>query len=1087
MTQLVLNLFGSITAVPPLPLPTDKIRALLAYLACQPDVPQRRETLASLLWPDQPEELARQNLRKSIGRLKQALNKAEPNLAAAVLTITRQTITLHESHTTVDVHEFARHMHTVNTHQHALLAHCPTCQMQLEAAGQLIQRGEFLAGLFLPDAVPFEEWLLVQRARLYQQQLTILHQLAHIYEAQGAGAKAMEYAQAQIRLEPWREEAHRQLMRLLASHGRRADAIAQYRTCRQILQDELGVEPTQETEAVLAQIRAGQVAGVRPEETATERLHHFPTLFSPLVGREREMAEIAALLANPTCRLLTITGQGGMGKTSLAVSTAPMLAQHARFSDGLYFIPLEGVTTAVQLVNAIGRGLGLVFQSQQTSHAQLAAQWRQKHYLLVLDNFEQLVEEGAALLAEWLAATSHLTFLLTSREPLDIRPERRFVLAGLRFPAEGEFAQPEVHGAVRLFTQVGQRVQPHFVVGEENHTAVGRICRLVQGLPLALELAAHWLRLMDASYIADEISRNLDFLSSSLRDVPERHRSMRVVFEQTWSQLTLPEQQLLARLSVFRGGFALADGLAITYPTSATATNELATLLDKSLVQRTPHGRYLLHELIRQFVAEKLTDAPTIQRQHSLYYLAKLRNLEPQFEGTTPHVARDVIQVELDNIIAAWHTAVAQQLWEPLGEAIQSWVHYYQMTGTFVEGLTLFTHATKHGRVYLATLPPPPTAQRLAIGYLFAQTAWFMYLVGSSTEAQPVAENALAIAQELGHTHLHALTLYRLGLVAWRLNEQRQSITLLTEAYQQFRQLNDVLYAISVAGNLSFRHGRLNQEEADFTYAQEAYLLAQSHPSVFALATALDTLSYYYERHAQWPEAMHYREQVDGYFRQAEWHHGLALHQISLGNIYFRQGELEKALATYQDSLAFYQKMGNVSSTLNLQSNMANVYTRLGQYDTALTMHQEVLSHCQKLDNRWGILISLISIGAEQTRRELYAQATVTYEQAWALAARLQTPQKQAQILSGQAMLATKQQLWAEAERLLTEALRIDVEIENKPGQAMHHYHWGLLYVAQGDKEAATRPWAIARALYEELHETYYLAELLAVIEEHTP
>ncbi|MBK8431857.1 MAG: hypothetical protein IPL28_11465 [Chloroflexi bacterium] len=259
--------------------------------------------------------MARQNLRKTIGRLKQALDEAEPNLAEAVLAITRESIALRGAHTTADVLTFRAHLAAVRSHPHPALAHCPTCHMRLQAAVALTQRGEFLAGLTLPDAPPFDEWLLIQRENLYQQQLAALHQLAQTYEAQGAWEPALQCAHAQIALEPWREEAHRQAMRLLASHGRRAEAIAQYQTCRQILQDELGVEPTAETEALLAQIRAG---GLERETAAlsptAERLHHFPTLFEPLIGREGETAQIAAQLAEPTCRLLTITGQGAWAK-----------------------------------------------------------------------------------------------------------------------------------------------------------------------------------------------------------------------------------------------------------------------------------------------------------------------------------------------------------------------------------------------------------------------------------------------------------------------------------------------------------------------------------------------------------------------------------------------------------------------------------------------------------------------------------------------------------------------------------------------------------------------------------------------------
>ncbi len=1079
MTQLALSLFGAITAASPLRLPTDKTRALLAYLTLHPDTPLRREALANLLWPDQPEELARQNLRKTIGRLKQALDEAEPNLAEAVLAITRESIALRGAHTTADVLTFRAHLAAVRSHPHATLAHCPTCHMRLQAAVALTQRGEFLAGLTLPDAPPFDEWLLIQRENLYQQQLAALHQLAQTYEAQGAWEPALQCAHAQIALEPWREEAHRQAMRLLANHGRRAEAIAQYQTCRQILQDELGVEPTAETEALLAQIRAG---GLERETAAlsptAERLHHFPTLFEPLIGREAETAQIAAQLAEPTCRLLTITGQGGMGKTSLATAVGQALAAQPVFADGLYFIPLEGVETAERLVLAIGQGLGLVLQSQQTSQKQLAAHLRHKQVLLVLDNFEQLVGEGAAVLSDLLAATDSLTLLVTSREPLNIRPERRFVLEGLSFPAEGEAAEPEVHGAVRLFEQVGQRVQPRFAVGAHNEAAVGRIGRLVQGIPLAIELAAHWLRLMDAAQIGAEIGRNLDFLASNLRDVPERHRSMRVVFEQSWSQLTPAEQQLLARLSVFRGGFALADGLAITQ----AGAGELAVLLDKSLVHRTSHGRYTLHELIRQFAAEKLADAGETQRQHSLHYLAHLRDLEPQLVGSTPQQAQDAIHAELGNVLWAWQTAVAHQLWEPFGDAIQSLAAYYDITSEFAEIIPFFEQAIRHIQSHMADHLSPPKQLAIALGYLQAHLAWFLFEVGNFRQAHPLAESTLHIANQHQHPHLRALALNRMGITHYARGDLQEGIAFLTEAYESFRRVGDWAQVVQTAVLLVFRHGRLHQEEAVTAYAQNAYTYAQKHSYQHGIAISLALLAFAHKEQRQLARAMYYAEQAKVHFSQFHWRRGQTIYENILGDIYFLQGQYDEALALYETALAIHQKEGNNRHVLNMKRNMAHVYHHQGQFDLALAIHQELLFTYQQSHNQLGQLLSLIAIGYEQGRQHLYSQAEMTNAEAMRLARLLKLEDMVALITSHKALWATQQQKWAEAERLLAEALRIDRQIENKQGVALHHYHWGLLYLAQGQKEAATRPLALARALYEELQDSYRLAQVVAAL-----
>lgn len=436
---------------------TDKIRALLAYLAMEAGQPHRRETLAGLLWPEWPHKISLRNLRQSLHRLKQTLDHHQPGFSNQLLTITRQTIQLNPDHLQLDAADLATLLTKVEKHPHAHLYTCRPCLDHLRRAINLY-RGELMTGFSLTDAPEFETWLLVQRERLHQQMLLTLDHLALAAEKNRAYEEALGYARRQLTLEPWREETHRQVMRLLALDGRRGEALAHYDTCRHILAEELAVEPAPETTALYEAIRADKpLDALSLEMVSRSRLHNFPTQLTPFVGRQRELQYITEQLVDPNCHLLTLTGPGGIGKTRLSIRAAEIIGESVSdFKDGLYFVSLTAVATPDLLISTIAAILDLTFNQRETPHAQLLHYLSGKKMVLVLDNFEHLLAD-VSLLTDIASTAPQIKLLVTSREPLNLNNERRLLLEGLAYIDNAVTAD-----AVELFLQAVHRVQHNF-------------------------------------------------------------------------------------------------------------------------------------------------------------------------------------------------------------------------------------------------------------------------------------------------------------------------------------------------------------------------------------------------------------------------------------------------------------------------------------------------------------------------------------------------------------------------------------------------------------------------------------------------
>lgn len=638
---------------------SSKAPALLAYLAVTGRSHQR-DALATLLWGEMTDADAKNNLRQTLTNLRKLV---EPHLVITRETIGWNTAVPH----ILDIAQFENHLHRARG------AAPPKSIAALQQATALY-RGAFLAGFYVRDAPEFEEWMLAQRARYRELALHALHTLTEHHLSRGEYGRAIDCATRLLALDAWREEAHRQLMLAQARSGQRSAALAQYEACRRLLAVELGAPPSATTVALYERIRTAV-------ETPPHNLLPQPT---PFVGRAEELAQISTCLQNPDCRLLTILGVGGMGKTRLALQSAEQVCQRQLFLHGVFFVPLVGVDSQTLLVTAVAAACGLQFSGSQNPAAQLLTFLRDRELLLALDNFEHLLDE-AIWLVQLLQQAPDVKLLLTSREPLNVQWETTLVLDGLALPSSTiSLAAAADYGAVQLFASRARAAQPGFALTAEILLPVTQICRLVDGMPLALELAAADLRHYTCAELAAAISHNLDVLAANYRDMPPRHRSLRAVFDHAWGLLNPAEQQLFTALSVFTGSFDLAAAEKVCDVTRQL----LAALVDKSLLRQTGDGRYQLHNVLRQYAAQTVPESQrqTLGQRHAAFYADRLRQQENALFTPAESQIFQTIQSDLESIRAAWSWALVNEDVFLMQAGLRTLRAFYNVQSRFTEG-----------------------------------------------------------------------------------------------------------------------------------------------------------------------------------------------------------------------------------------------------------------------------------------------------------------------------------------------------------------------------------------------------------------
>jgi predicted ATPase/DNA-binding SARP family transcriptional activator len=674
--------------------------ALLAYLAVERSAVSR-EALAALFWPDMDGERGRAAVRHTLVDLQHGIGKGR-------LTLTGDQVALAEGpDLAVDVTRFRGLLAAVAEHHHPPGRLCDVCLASLSEAAALY-RGDFLAGFTLSGSDEFDTWQTYQTECLRSELATALEALALALGSRGDHRAGLGHARRWLALDPLCEPAHRALMRLYADSGKHAASLRQYDECVRVLSAELGIAPDPETTSLRDEIKNG--TRERRAFSAPPAPDNLPADITPFIGREPELVQIAERLAHPACRLLTVMGPGGMGKTRLAVQAAR--PQIERFDHGVCFIDLAPVPTADLLPEAILRSLSVPQHAGSSAGQQVIDYLAGRHMLLLLDNCEHLLD-GITFLADLLAAAPRVKVLATSRARLNLHGEWLAPLEGLQLPHPDE-ASLEASDATALFLDCIRRLQPNYQPDADDGSQIVRLCRLLDGIPLAIELAAGWTRAVPLDEIAGEISRDLAFLATRDRDVPARMRSMQATFEHSWRLLDNSQQSLLSQMSVFHGGFTREAVQAAT----GAEPHDLQGLVDASWLRLTPGGRYAMHELIRQYCAARLTDEDSksaanereVRRRHCAYFAGLLDiHAMPIWRGQDP---ADLVQPELGNLLAAWDWAAEASDLGLLRRLARGFTGVIQPTGWYRELLASVKPVVARLRKRIAVLDrnaPIPT------------------------------------------------------------------------------------------------------------------------------------------------------------------------------------------------------------------------------------------------------------------------------------------------------------------------------------------------------------------------------------------
>jgi predicted ATPase/DNA-binding CsgD family transcriptional regulator len=687
----------------------------------------------------------------------------------------------------------------------------------------------------------------------------------------------------------------------------------------------------------------------------------LPRQLTSFIGREAEMEALVLLLNDPEYRLLTIVGPGGIGKTRLALEVVSREA--ARFTDGVYFVPLQPLGEAEHILTAIIDVLPLKISDDDDPLQQLLDYLRDKCQLLVLDNFEHLLD-GVDIVNNILTATSEVKLMVTSRERLNLHTEQVWPVEGLGLPA-GTMNTHALPSALQLFDERARRVQPAFSL-RENLSAVADICRAVDGIPLAIELAAGWVHVMSCEAIASKIQNNIGFLKARQRDLPERHQSMRAVFDQSYKLLSEDEQDAFSTLSVFRGGFTAEAAKHV----AGAALSTLTSFIDKSLIQLTSDGRYDLHDLLRQYGKELLEKAgtnETAREAHCAYYATFVASRVEDLKGRRQLAAIAEFNADFENARTAWIWAVDQKDEAIIEQLIDGLWIYCKLRERNHDGFALFSYGEKK-----FTGAQNETSQRLW-GRLLARLA-----IGQKSQQQ--CETALEIARRYNDPAEMAFCLFQFGYAAYADQEYAKTIQKLEQSLTLYRQLGDAYATALVLHELATYDDRLYWDQKK-TLGDEVLSLQRELGNRVGIGWSLlipaiheGRQGNFAEAERHWLEVVELGEQIGNPALIANGYGQLSL------RVCFLQGDLAQARAAADESIRIGTSTGITSAinyaliTRSLLASMSERYA-----ESKNLAQKEIVVTCVDVDRlaAWSAALAECGSGNYEAAR---AQLAVAFQ-----------------------------------------------------------------------------------------------------------
>lgn len=984
-----------------------KEMALLVYLMWRGS-PQSRTQLGQFFWEGRSPEQARSNLRTFLSRSRSTLNK--------YLVITREAIAFNPTlDYWLDVTEFKRQLKTAD--------HLWRQEVvpQLQAVGRLtkalqLYRGPFLADLALPDSDLFMAWVESERESLQNEAISAWHKIVRFYLQRGDYALGIQSCQQLLALDPFDELAHAHLLRLLVYDDQVEAALTHYHAyCRQ-LDAQLSLTPGTALQDIYQQVKNGRLPRVTqvqesftvssPGTMKAHANHRLPLPTTPLIGRKREITQLYEQLRHAAYRLITLVGTGGIGKTHLALAAADLLRPD--FLDGIVFVPLIGLSDGTAMITesvsaagderlavAIANALNLTLRGHRGTREQLFAYLRTKELLLILDNLDYLVQESRAFVMDLLQAAPDVTILVTSREPLQIQAECVLVLQELPVPPEHvlDFAdyEKEHYAGIQLFVERARRTFTQFELSQENIRDVAEVCRLVGGIPLAIELAAAWVGHFNSAEIATAIQHNLAFLQTPLHDRPPRHQSMTNVFQYSWGLLTGHEKRVLVQLAIFTGGFDREAAQAV----ADAPLPILVSLVNKSMLRLTSAGRYELHGLLRRFATQMWDEVmgkdarahqqwQQLQVRYGRYYLHFMTTQAQALHGENPHEVIRAINTTLDNIHRAWQLMLEQDRFDLIVASTNGLSRFYHFAGLYREAASLFATTAAYLRLRINQEHTENPQAHIALVRVQSKHAFYYNRLGQFEQASRVAQLAAASARQYQDRYGEAECMLTWGEaieLQGPLDIPRQKYTAALKITDEIEARRLQARSLRLLGRIAWRDGDMDVADS---YYQHALTIERARGDRLAEGQLLNALGLNAELRGELDLARTYFETGQQIYGKIGNQHRYAGMLQNLGGILFLRGAYEEAAVTLRQAVDLFHVTGDKRSEGDALRFLGSIVLKQRQPAAAHQHYQQALDIARDVNDRRNISATLRSLGFAHRFVGAYTAAQACFQEALA-------------------------------------------------------------------------------------------------------
>jgi predicted ATPase len=881
-----------------------------------------------------------------------------------VLVATRTTVALAQHVVTVDSVDLLKTLATV---ERINLSQQPDQANRLLAALD-VYRGEFMAAFELDDAPRFTAWIVATREHIRQQMVAAYRKLGQHALNTRRIKEGIAIAQQWLAVNELDEAAHTLLIQLYIKADNTGEAVAHYEHVVDLLWTELGVQPSAALTALVERIRPKVVAN-----TPTTARDNLPAAYNQFFGRKEVREAIHARLNQPFCRLISIVGQGGVGKTRLATT----IARHRRthYPDGVWLIELAELDPndddlAEAIAIEIANTLDMRLEGAAKPIEQLLNYLRYRRMLLILDNFDHLFD-GVQIVLDIVRQCEKVQLLATSREALRVRAEWVVDLAGLAYPISDSDVLPS--DAVDLF--LARQAQHQWgEISAETLAAVRRICNMVEGLPLAIEIAAALTRQMPARTVAERLRAGFGILATSLHDIPPRHRSLRIVFEMSWQLLTPPSQACLARLSVFQGSFTAHAAQQV-----ADAA-QLAVLQEKSLVAYDANvDRYTLHPIVRAYAAEKRLPNDSTAQKYTHYYLTWLAQHTLRLQKDAPQLSVNVIMLDIDNVRAAWQTALAARDADLLFNALTALSAYYQLRGLAYEGEAVMRTTLAAASAWGADGIPLATRAGL-------EQVRFQNRLGRSRLAIQTLKTVLQLADQCADRWAEGMGYVWWGEALWRLGEYDSAESKLTHAFNVARTLDEPLILGWYHHQLGIIYDLRSRCDAAIEHLNRASAIWQMLDNVSALAVSLNSIGLVRYHQGELAAAQEAWAQALTHCNQIGNRHLQTFLLNNLGIISIERQDYNGAHYYLQLSLNLATINGNLAGQADNYVNLGKTHRLQGELDMAIINLEKGLQIAQSIGSRTTIAIALLYLAEISAEQGDMAQAEVNCRNALATA-----------------------------------------------------------------------------------------------------